>query len=153
LRGVLCSPLNSRLGELVFETDTGSRWGTLWCQLLTVQKWENAQVEIPDYVAHLSIWVSRQIKQPQDDLSVQLAYCSDAPWLQEGKTTSRIVLEDFPSNSFMLRHVHKLIHDGNALHLAYVIEKGKPGIPIWNRDELHREIQCSQSSSLGIVKS
>lgn len=121
----------------------GNRFGV---SRFTVQKWESGQLEIPSYVKHLAMWITREIKQRQDDFPVQLAYATEEPWLKEGRPLSMIVLEDFPNNTAMLRHVHQLIRSGTALHLASVIEKGKPEISIWNREELHKEIEQPMSS-------
>ncbi|KPW54937.1 Uncharacterized protein ALO80_00772 [Pseudomonas caricapapayae] len=121
----------------------GARFGV---SRFTVQKWERDQLGIPSYVEYLWMKIKRETKQRLEDFPVQLVYVTGEPWLRDGEPHAQIVLEDFPNNTAMLRQVHQYLNAGNTLHLASVIEKGKPEILIWTRDELLKEIEQPLSS-------
>lgn len=123
--------------KLTQET-AGARFGV---SRYTVQKWESGELDVPSHVDQLAVFITREIKQRQDDFPVQLAYATSEPWLESGRPLAQIVLKEFPNNTAMLRDVHQMIQSGNPLHLATVIEKGKPGISIWSREELLKEIE------------
>jgi DNA-binding XRE family transcriptional regulator len=127
------------------QESAGKRFGV---SRFTVQKWESDQADIPKHVETLMVWISREIKQQQDDFPVQLAYCDAMPWVEAGKPLAQVILKDFPCNSLMLRGVHELLNSGHELHLASVIEKGRPEMSIWQRDELIEEIRNPKASRI-----